>query len=385
MRICFISNMSAAPWGGSEYLWSAAAQRLKNEGHFVMASVKGWPKPATQISHMKANGVYVSERCNTPAKMSARLFAYLSRLIKLPHTRPSNSQIEWKKIKEFGPDLVCVSQGGADDGLEWMEFCLESNIPYVPIAQANSEWSYPTNETALRLAIAYQNALACCFVSQANLSLLEKQIGQRLINAYIVRNPFNVSYDSHVPWPNDSKELKLACVGRHSAEKGQDLILEALALPEWRNRCVKVSLYGAGRQAEAFKRLSRMLDVERAVVFAGHEPDITGIWAEHHMLILPSRREGLPLAIVEAMLCGRPVITTDTAGNAEVVEDGVTGFIAPAPKLQFVAEAMERAWQARPQLREMGIVAANQIRQIIPRDPVFNFVQLLLKVHRKTA
>ena len=55
------------------------------------------------------------------------------------------------------------------------------------------------------------------------------------------------------------------------------------------------------------------------------------IWAEHHALVLPSRFEGMPLVVVEAMLCGRPCIVTDVGGNAELIRDGINGFLAKAP------------------------------------------------------
>ena len=70
------------------------------------------------------------------------------------------------------------------------------------------------------------------------------------------------------------------------------------------------------------------------------------------MLVMPSRFEGLPLAIVEAMLCARPVVATDVAGHAEVVEDGVTGFLADAPTVGAIAAALERCWVRRGRPRK---------------------------------
>lgn len=65
---------------------------------------------------------------------------------------------------------------------------------------------------------------------------------------------------------------------------------------------------------------------------------------------MPSRFEGLPLAMVEAMLCARPVVATDVAGHAEIIEDGVTGFLADAPTAGSMAAALERfgSGAARP-------------------------------------
>jgi glycosyltransferase involved in cell wall biosynthesis len=84
---------------------------------------------------------------------------------------------------------------------------------------------------------------------------------------------------------------------------------------------------------------------------------------------MPSRLEGLPLAIIEAMLCGRPVVATDVAGHAEVIEDGVTGFLAKAPTVACVGRTLERFWARKEDAREIGATASKRIRQLVPPDP----------------
>ena len=118
------------------------------------------------------------------------------------------------------------------------------------------------------------------------------------------------------------------------------------------------------------------------VSFGGHTSDVEAIWREHHALILPSRIEGLPIVIVEALLCGRPCIVTDVAGNAELLEDNMTGFVAKAPTAEFVDEALERAWARRGDLEMMGREGARRVREEIPRDPAAVFATELLDLIR---
>jgi glycosyltransferase involved in cell wall biosynthesis len=227
---------------------------------------------------------------------------------------------------------------------------------------------------------AFERARVCYFVSRANLDVTRRQLASPLPHARVVRNPFNVPYDAAPAWPADDSVLRLACVARLDAVcKGQDLILEVLRQERWRRRPVQVTLVGRGPTEGTYRDLVSMYGLEN-VRFGGFTSDIEGVWANHHALILPSRVEGLPLAIVEAMLCGRPCIVTDVAGNAEVVEDGVTGFVAPAPTVALLDEAMERAWEARRELQSMGRHAAERIRTYVPADPVGAFAEELMSL-----
>ena len=77
------------------------------------------------------------------------------------------------------------------------------------------------------------------------------------------------------------------------------------------------------------------------------------------------------------MLCGRPALVTDVAGNGEVVTDGITGFLAESPTVQALGRAMERMWERRGELQQMGDAASSRIRELVPRDPVAVFASKL--------
>jgi glycosyltransferase involved in cell wall biosynthesis len=115
------------------------------------------------------------------------------------------------------------------------------------------------------------------------------------------------------------------------------------------------------------------------VEFCGQSNDVSKIWAENHGLVLPSRYEGLPLVIVEAMFCGRMVITTDIAGNTEYLSEGISGFIAQAPTWELLDEAMEIAWARRSRWREMGVNARQHALAELPADPIGVFAQKLVE------
>lgn len=367
-RFVFVSTMEGAPWGGSEELWSQAALRLVAMGHAVVARVKRWNPVPARVEKLVSAGIAVhfhDDGTSLLRRMGQRMLGQ----------QPRDHARRW--LARLRPDLLVISQGAGADGLRWMSLCREEAIPYV--ALAHSEIMWPADDHAEELALAYQGARRAYFVSSRNKALLERQIGLRLTNAEIVRNPFNVAWGDPPPWPVTDALLRFACVARlEPRTKGQDLLLDVLSRPRWRSRCCEVALFGDGPCERGLKRLAATMGLGN-VFFRGHVEDVRSIWAESHLLLLPSRCEGLPLVTVEAMLCARAAVVTDVGDNAELIVNGVTGFLAAAPVAALLEEAMERAWERRAYLKEMGEAARTHILSRIPQDPVAVFAAKLLE------
>lgn len=376
-RIAFVTTMAGSPWGGSEVLWHGTALRMIQAGHKVSASVFRWPETPRQIRELETAGCPVHYR---PKKRNAIGRLLLRRFQKRAGIGISAADLKW--LQGFSPDLVVVSQGYPLDGVAWMNACRHLGIRYSTVVQAAGELWWPLDPQAADMRLAYPNAAAACFVSRENREVVERQLGMSLDNAHVVCNPWNRSVDGAVPWPVENETLELACVGRLDPRaKGQDVIFRVLAMEKWRNRPVRLNLYGHGPCEDSLKRLAAMFGLAN-VRFHGRVDDIRTLWSRNHALVLPSRYEGLPLVIVEAMLCARPVVTTDVAGNAEYLKDGETGFIAAAPTPALLDEALERAWAARDRLSSMGLQARSDVLGILPADPYAAFGDTLLQVLR---
>jgi glycosyltransferase involved in cell wall biosynthesis len=289
--------------------------------------------------------------------------------------------IEVEKLFAAGdPALVVFSDGSALPPVDLLEACVSGSLPFVTVTQANVEYWWPDDKLAERYRKVVPIARRCYFVSKANQRLLEKQIACELPNAEIVCNPVNVDRNASLPWPPLSvdSELRLACVARlHPASKGQDILLEALAGPAWAARNWRLTFYGDGPMKNGLQRMVQYLELQDRVIFAGWVDGVEKIWAENHALVMPSRCEGLPLAMVEAMMCARPVVATDVGGHSEILEDGVSGFLAEAPTAASIARALERLWGHRHNLRMIGETAAKTIRAHVPADPPKVFSQKL--------
>jgi glycosyltransferase involved in cell wall biosynthesis len=377
-KYLFIMAQEGAPWGGSEPLWSSAAEHLARRGNEVRVSAKDWGEPVAQIERLRSAGCQVFYRYD-----QYRLPSFITRQIQRVFPAPEYKKAHVRSIGD-GVDLVVISLGdnwGLADGRAWLEATRFSGHKYVVIAQSAVVYWWPADNDAEKVAECYDNACAAYFVSQANLELSRRQFGSPLRNAKVVRNPFNVRYDAQPPWPGDFADgLALAFVGRLDViSKGQDVLLEVLGLPHWRERKVRLSLIGTGPNERGLRRIVEQLGLTN-VEFAGQQDNIEEIWAKHHALVLPSRFEGMPLTLVEAMLCGRPCIASDVGGNRELVRDGINGFLAKAPTVELLDETMNRAWGSRARLKEMGCTAAKDARQFVSRDPGEDFARELAAV-----
>ena len=367
-RILFIATNETHRWGGSEYCWSAAAERLAERGVQVHVSIKRWDEPVKQVEHLRSVGcqIFYRPEPSLPERVRRRIF--LRKGYALHHVQSVGT----------GADLIVISQSKNMDGCIWMEAARSCGFRYAAIAQTAAEHWWPDDESAKKLADAYQGACRAFFVSEANLALTRRQFSTALPRGRVIRNPFSVKYDAQPLWPGNSEEgLSLACVARLEVhQKGQDLLMQTLDLPHWRARKVRLTLAGTGVHEGSLKRLAETLKLPN-VSFAGFVDDIEKLWSSHHALVLPSRYEGMPLALVEAMLCGRPSIVTDVAGHRELIRDNINGFIAKAPTVELLDEAMNRAWENQPNLKKMGDTASADVRRWVSSDPTGDFVREL--------
>ena len=229
-------------------------------------------------------------------------------------------------------------------------------VPYVIISHGNFEAGIGDRAVRDKARAVFRGAYKAAFVADSMVSLVERQIAAKLDNAVVVRNPVNLSRVGVIPWPAGDGPVRMAHVARAEVtSKGPDLLMEALSQGPWPGRDWRLTLYGEGPGKEYLQDLARFYAMADRVDFPGHVNDIDSVWATHHLSVLPSRSEGVPLALVEAMLCGRPVVATDVGGVAEWVTDPETGFLIAAPTVRAITETMERVWASRDRWPEIGL------------------------------
>lgn len=368
MKIFFTSTLHGN-WGGSEWLWTDAALHLARGGHPVGYYLP-WRKNHAQFQSLRSAGA--REYCGIEP---TRWYTRLARRF-----RPRLTAFE-RALRDFQPDLVVLSQARQDQGSDWHAVMAQLTLPYVILNQQVVEALYLDDNLADALLGLFSHARFIYTVADRNLRVIEQQLGCPLANASVVRNPVRVPRDVNTDWP-PGEHLELALVGRLDPDqKGHDALLEVLARRRWRDRSIRLSFYGSGSAQRRLQRTVGQLSLQN-VGFKGHLNDVAAIWQRNHVVAQPSREEGLPIAMVEGMLMGRPVFATAVAGIPEVVTDGVHGFLAPACMPDLLDEALERLWNARGELPAMGLAARQRALALFPEDAGAEFAERLLNLNR---
>lgn len=155
------------------------------------------------------------------------------------------------------------------------------------------------------------------------------------------------------PLPEPDGPITLGFVGRLLEDKGIRTLLEAHRLLRDKGLDIRLLIAGTLDPANPTSLSlseAQAWDKAAGVVWLGHVQDVGRVWAQAHIAVLPSRREGLPKSLLEAAACGRPMVASDVPGCREVVIAGETGELAPADDATALAAAIETLY-ANPEKR----------------------------------
>ena len=147
------------------------------------------------------------------------------------------------------------------------------------------------------------------------------------------------------PQPEPESDVVITMVSRMLWDKGvAELIESARTLKKWK---VRAQLWLVGspdseNPASISEPQLRDWEKEGLVHWLGHQPDIPEIWARSHVAVLPSYREGLPKALLEAAACARPIVATDVPGCREIVREGENGLLVPVKDSNALALAITK-------------------------------------------
>lgn len=167
--------------------------------------------------------------------------------------------------------------------------------------------------------------------------------------------PNGIDLEYYKPSLHNDKAPRLLFIGRVVYQKGLDLLIQALSEimgSEW-----ELSIIGDGSFKDQLHQLIKQYGMTSRVHFHGwcRQEDLLPILARAHIFINPSRHEGMPNAVLEAMASGLPVIASKIAGNEDLVVNGKNGFLVQSENVSELREALKTLLTNMPLREKMGM------------------------------
>ena len=201
-----------------------------------------------------------------------------------------------------------------------------------------------------------------------------------------------------------AQTIRLIAVGRLSPEKGHRYLVEAIGLLRERGLRPSCTIVGAGPERLHLQQLIAALGLGERVRLMGalKQEQIGELCSESDVFVQPSLREGLPVAVIEAMARGLPVIASNIAGVPELVSDSDTGLLVPPGDARALADAIARliaspglraelSARARSTVAERFLISANVLQlsalfeEALAQDQTARAAAVAAPVRRRTA
>lgn len=367
MKIGILSTIENYEWAGTEEVWAQFAKVALQEGHQVMVAAHWRVARSYQAQSIKELGLQIIERRPfRPTRLYLAKEQYWS---------------DMHHLQKFQPEILLINSGSLFDILNLpalRKFCDRITVPKVFFCHFVAEGLMPCNRERVRSFA--QTIQHWVFVSEHNYQLAQRQLAQKFDRAEVILNAARLNLAQPLPWLTENI-FNFACVARlETSWKGQNVLLEVLSQPQWRDRNWHLNLYGVGPDEDYIQQLIQHYQLNERVTCHGYIRDIQSVWQQNHLMVLASRGEGTPLAVLEAMMCGRPTVTTDVGGNREILEDDVTGFIAEVATPYSFGKILEKAWEERERWVDMGYAAHQIAKHYAELEPAKQLLNYLVNI-----
>lgn len=176
-----------------------------------------------------------------------------------------------------------------------------------------------------------------------------------------------------------SKQFILLCTGELNENKNQSTVIKAIAKAKKVIPNLKLLLAGNGPNEQALKHLAESLQVTEVVDFLGYRTDLEKYVNICDVALSASFREGLPLNIMEAMLCEKPVIASINRGHKELVKHEITGYLLEPNDIDGFTNYILSLYKEPPLIKKFG-TAGNEIVQPFKEENVLEELKNIYKI-----
>ena len=362
--VLFLSLMNSATWGGSEEIWYRAALYLAKKNYKVGICCFNWPGKEERLQQLTNAG------CE---------------LFLLPGRKETNTLIRKFKLRKKlravpfkNYERVIVNQGGWKDVVHGPFKKLNFHLPPYSLLFHN----YDEND----LLTGYKKKLFSDWVQSAEqnigdagriFSIIKKSIGMDVPNQQVLFNPITFEIPENSTPFVTSPENKLVFTMLAELDikrKAQDQLINTLAKDKWKDRNFELNFYGNGKDHSYLESLILEKGLSSKIFLRGFTKNVQEALAGSHVLLQLTHFDAMPIAVTEALAVSRAVIVSDVGDMPLWVKNDLNGWVAPQATINSIDIVLEKAWEKRTELEEMGKESFKIFKQKYPSDPIGFFL-----------
>ena len=277
----------------------------------------------------------------------------------------------WSRLRRLRPDLLHVHHvWPAADRYLWL-LARAAGVPHMVVTEHITGVSHSAGQRALKRG-ELRHVDAATAVTGAIVDTLVRDYAIERSRVTVVPNGADApDPDREEPQARRWRERFLTTAvkplwvvaGRLEEQKGHDVLFGALVRLVRSGLDFTLAVAGEGSRRSWLESQALSLGLAPRVQFVGQLDDIAGLLAAADAVLLPSRWEGLPLVLLEAMARGRPVVASAVGGVRDAIEDGVHGTLVPPGDEAALAAALETLHRRADRAWRMGRAAAQRVRE----------------------
>src|SRR5579859_361174 len=393
--VLFLTSQFLPRVGGAEVLTLREAVALRSLGHqmriVTLRLERAWPASEERdgIAVRRTGGLFVGGKLRL--RFGAQWLAELMLMRELIQSRATYDIIHMRQVSFLArpvvlaalllrkPVVVQIANAGPGKhvpvpaGAQTTLYVgsLDPTAPYLRIAAGS--WGAADVDTLRRsqwlaeltLRLLRRRGVTFLSVSERTTTYLVED-GLRaeqfvLLPTGIEPEQYEAAFQRHEAHAEAGGPRLVLSVARYRFEKGLDILLHAWKRVREQGIQARLMLVGGGQLEAQLAAMIAALGLEDSVDLAGMRNDVRSLLGDADVFVLPSRYEGLPNALLEAMAAGLPCVATRVSGNEDVIVDGESGLLVPPGDPVALADALAHVLTQPAQARVLGRAARDRI------------------------
>jgi glycosyltransferase involved in cell wall biosynthesis len=235
--------------------------------------------------------------------------------------------------------------------------------------------------------MSYIHFLACCFLPRiqisnnydyANGSTL-KGIHHKLVKTFVITNALDIkNFTASIPVEDNL--FRTISVGRLFREKRIDVVIDVVATLKKSGIPIRHEHAGEGVLKDSLQEKIRSLNIENEFILVGNKSDINTFMQPADLFIHSSEYEGYPNVIMEAMACGKPVVSSDCGDTKYLIENGVNGYVVSVNSSEALSEYISKLYHDRSLIQRIAVQNRNDANV---RFSIDAYIQKTLNTYTK--